>query len=178
MNNKLIKKILLPITFLILLNSCNGFFKYSPARDNPIKGMDRAKKNIDEGRGISIGGAIKNRGKTNYEVSTSNPLWRASLEILDFMPLNTVDYSGGMIISDWYSDGSQSDESIKVTVRFLSNEIRSDSVRVMIHKKNCSTNQNCKTVLLSKSKIIDELQSSIVRKAATLELDQKKKKRE
>ena len=94
------------------------------------------------------------------------------------MPLNTVDYSGGMIISDWYSDGSQSDESIKVTIRFLSNEIRSDSVRVMIHKKNCSTNQNCKTVLLSKSKIIDELQSSIVRKAATLELDQKKKKRE
>ncbi len=31
-------------------------------------------------------------------------LWRASLEILDFIPLTTVDYSGGIIITDWYND--------------------------------------------------------------------------
>ena len=44
--------------------------------------------------------------KTTYEFSTSNPMWRASLEVLDFIPLSTVDYSGGMIITDWYSEDS------------------------------------------------------------------------
>ena len=74
-------------------------------RDDPVNAKERARKNIEEGRGISLGGALK-RGSTNYEFSTSNPLWRASLEIIDFMPLTTVDYSGGIIITDWYSDSS------------------------------------------------------------------------
>ena len=36
-------------------------------------------------------------------------MWRASLEILDFLPFSTVDYSGGMIITDWYSDDNNAD---------------------------------------------------------------------
>ena len=86
-----------------------------------------------------------NRGKgaTNYEFSTSNPMWRASLEILDFLPLSTVDYSGGMIITDWYSE-SNSDESIKITIRFLSNEVRSDNLKIIVHKKKmCECNKLC-----------------------------------
>ena len=77
---------------MIVLTSCNGFFKYSPARDNPTKGTDRAKKNVEEGKGVSLGGLVRGGRGTNYEFSTSNPLWRASLEIIDFMPLATVDY--------------------------------------------------------------------------------------
>ena len=106
--------LVLAMSAIFLLNSCGGV-KYSPARENPTKGEDRARKNIEEGRGISIGGAFK-RG-TNYEFSTANPMWRASLETLDFLPLTTVDYSGGMIITDWYSDNNFN-ESIKITVRF------------------------------------------------------------
>lgn len=167
----------IPIILAILLttlNSC-GIYKYSDARENPVRGEDRAKKNIEEGRGVSIGNAIK-RGGTTYEFSSSNPMWRASLEILDFIPLNTVDYSGGMIISDWYTDGTQSNESIKITIRFMSNEIRSDSVKVMVHKKKCQSNQSCKIDLLTDSIIVRELQSSILRKAALIEKEQKKKK--
>ena len=63
---------------------------------------------------------MNRKGKTNYEFSTSNPMWRASLETLDFLPLTTVDYSGGMIITDWYSDNNSQSESIKISVRFLS----------------------------------------------------------
>ena len=59
-------------------------------------------------------------GSTNYEFSTSNPMWRASLEVLDFLPLATVDYSGGVIISDWYTDNDPN-EALKITVRFLDN---------------------------------------------------------
>ena len=159
------------------MNSC-GMYKKVDQRQMPDGADAKARKNIEEGKGVSIGGLMGNRGKgaTNYEFSTSNPMWRASLEILDFMPLTTVDYSGGMIISDWYSESAKSNESIKISVRFLANEVRSDSIKVIVHKKNCSSQQTCKTILLNNSKIKEELTSSILRKAALLKDQDKKKK--
>mgnify|MGYP001232629961 CR=1 FL=1 len=153
-------------------------YKKVDQRQMPDGADAKARKNIEEGKGVSIGGLMGNRGKgaTNYEFSTSNPMWRASLEILDFMPLTTVDYSGGMIISDWYSESAKSNESIKISVRFLANEVRSDSIKVIVHKKNCSSQQTCKTILLNNSKIKEELTSSILRKAALLKDQDKKKK--
>ena len=157
------------------LSSCKGFFKYSPSRDNPVKGMERAKKNVEEGRGVNLGGLAR-RGKTTYEFSTSNPMWRASLEVLDFMPLTTVDYSGGMIITDWYSDNANNDESLKISVRFMSNELRSDSLKILVHRKNCKISDNCAITLLpNNSKINSELLSVILQKAALLKEASKKK---
>ena len=162
----------------VFLTSCNGFFKYSPAKDTPTKAGDRAKKNIEEGRGVSLGGLARGRGNTNYEFSTSNPMWRASLEILDFLPMTTVDYSGGIIISDWYSDNSSNNEdSIKITIRFLSNEIRSDSLKIIVHKKDCNSQQSCKVNILPNSTISQELRTSIIQKASLLEKESKNKKK-
>ena len=122
-----------------------------------------------------------NLGKksTTYEFSTSNPMWRASLEVLDFIPLTTVDYSGGMIITDWYSEGVNSNEdSLKITVRFLSNEIRSDSIKIVVHKKNCKNMNNCNISLLpNSSKINSELRSVILKKATLFEKNTKEKKK-
>ena len=160
------------ITFVV--SSCGN--KFGDARKTPTNALERARKNVEEGRGASIGGLLGNRGGTNFEFSSSNPMWRASLEILDFLSLNTVDYSGGMIISDWYSDYSNN-ESVKITIRFLSNEVRSDSVKIIVHKKNCSSNQNCKVTLMNNSTLVNELRSSIVRKAALLEKENKNKKK-
>jgi len=174
MNYKLIKNIVFSCFFLIFLNSCGkDFFKYSSSKDNPVRGLERAKKNVAEGKGVSLN-KIR-RSKTTYEFSTSNPLWRASLEIIDFMPLATVDYSGGIIITDWYSDGKNFDESIKITVRFMSNEVRSDSVKIIVHNKKCKTNQTCAVNEIDSS-IKFELQKSILKKAALLEQETKKKK--
>ena len=103
-------------------------------------------------------------------------MWRASLETLDFLPLTTVDYSGGVIITDWYSDNNGSKESLKITVRFLSNEIRSESIKIIIHKKNCVTSENCVTNLLSDNLIMNELRSTILRKASLFEKASKNKK--
>ncbi len=144
--------------------------------DRPIQAEEKRRKNIDEGRGVSLGGIVgKARGGTNYEFSTSNPMWRASLETLDFLPLTTVDYSGGIIITDWYSDGNKK-ESIKITLRFLSNEIRSDSLKIIVHKKICNNDLNCSTSLVSSSVIKDELRSTILRKASLFEKAGKNKK--
>ena len=171
------KKVLI---FLIissfLLVSCGGkkIFRPVDLRKEPVSGQERARKNVEEGRGISLMGVGKKKG-TNYEFSTSNPMWRASLEILDVLPLTTVDYSGGIIITDWYSDTSINNESIKITVRFLSNDVRSDSLKVIVHKKNCSTNNVC-TVNKIESKIQEELIMSVIKKAAVYEKELKEKK--
>ena len=141
----------------------------------PVKAKDRARKNIEEGRGVSLKGAFSKKG-TNYEFSTSNPLWRASLEIIDFMPLTTVDYSGGIIITDWYSDNNNSKDSIKITVRFLSNEVQSNSLKIIVHNKKCKTNEVCSINEID-SNIKFELQRSILAKAAALELETKKSKK-
>ena len=161
---------------LIMLTSCQALKpKKVDTREVPIKGTDRSKKNIEQGGGVSLKGVL-NRGGTNFEFSSSNPMWRASLEILDFLPLSTVDYSGGMIVSDWYTGDSVS-ESIKISIRFLSNEIRSDSLKIIVHKKNCASNLSCQTKLLSNSKISQELRSTILTKAAQLEKESKNKKK-
>ena len=142
----------------------------------PVNADERARKNIEEGRGISILGGASGRGKTTYEFSTSNPLWRASLETIDFMPLTTVDYSGGIIITDWYNDTNNPNQALKITLRFLSNEIRSDSVKVIIHNKKCSPSQNC-SINEIESNLKYELQKSILSKASLFEKEDKKSKK-
>ena len=166
---------------MVLLSSCGGSFKPKKVntRDVPTSGPERARKAITEGRGTSINDIIRGRGgNTNYEFASSNPMWRASLEVLDFIPMSTIDYSGGMIISEWYSGENQKDnESIKISIRFLSNEIRADSLKIIIHKKKCTSNNNCNVNLLQNSKISEELRRSIMREAALFEKQSKKKKK-
>ncbi len=160
------------LCLFVLTSSC-GKSKMDPNR--PLGAEGKRQKNIQEGRGVTLGGLLGNAGGTNYEFSTSNPMWRASLETLDFLPLTTVDYSGGVIITDWYSqNGSQ--DSIKLTIRFLSNEIRSDSLKIIVHKKSCKNNQNCVTNISRSNVIKDELRSTILRKAALLQKSDKDKK--
>tara|TARA_Y100001958_G_C21145151_1_gene482738 strand:- start:105 stop:551 length:447 start_codon:yes stop_codon:yes gene_type:complete len=145
--------------------------------NRPINAAEKRRQNIDEGRGASIKGIYdraRGRGSTNYEFSTANPMWRASLETLDFLPLTTVDYSGGVIITDWYSEGNNQD-GIKITIRFLSNEIRSDSLKIIVHKKTCDKNLNCTTSLSASNLVKDELRSTILRKASLFEKTDKKK---
>ena len=144
-------------------------------QSTPVEGRERAKKNIEEGKGISLGG-LTNR-KTTYEFSTSNPLWRATFDVIDFMPLVTVDYSGGMIITDWYTDANTTDESLKFTVRFLSNEIRADSLKIIIHKKTCKKGENCIIQKISSPKLEQTIRSDIIKKAAQLKLQDGKKKK-
>ena len=161
------------LSILLIFTSCDKNKKFDPNR--PIGAEGKRKKNIEEGRGASIGTILGGVGGTNYEFSSSNPMWRASLETLDFLPLTTVDYSGGVIITDWYSENNNL-EAIKISVRFLSNEIRSDSVKIIIHKKTCTNNLSCTTSLLKTTSISDELRSTILKKAALYQKTDKKKK--
>ncbi len=170
-------RIFLLLIVCSLILSCGGAFKPKKVntREVSTNAMERARENVRTGRGASLKG-LMNRG-TNYEFSTANPLWRASLETLDFLPMNTVDYSGGVIITDWYSENRSSKESIKISVRFLSNEIRSDSLKIVVHKKICDNSSNCIVNLLKNSVIQNEIQTTIIKKAALLAKSSKNKKK-
>ena len=166
-----LKKITAFILFGLILSSCVKFKKVD-TRKTPVSGIERARKNIEEGRGSSLSDLTGRNRSTNYEFSSSNPMWRASLEILDFLPLVTVDYSGGIIITDWYGDSSTKD-SIKITVRFLSNEVQTNSLKIIVHEKKCDGNNNC-VINVVDSRIENELRSSILRQAAEFKKSIKK----
>ena len=178
-SNDIPKKILTfigGIIFLSLVSSCGtGIWDPADARKVPANVNDRVKKNLEEGKGFTVKGMGKGK-QTSYQFASSNPMWRATLDILDFLPLANVDYSGGIITTDWYNEGTASDEALKITIRFLTNEIRSDGIRIIVHKKRCKAQQNC-TIKKISSSIEDELRVAILKKAILFEKEYSKGKK-
>ena len=163
---------IIPLIFLFtlfLINSC-GFYKRSDVKDNPINESDKREKNIQEGRGIT--NIIKKGRSGSFDFATSNVLWRATMDVLDFTPLSNVDYGGGIIITDWYSDNKN--ESVKISVQFLSNEVRADGLNVKIYKKKCNINEACKTLKVD-GVLNTEIKLAILKKATLLKKGDAKK---
>ena len=170
---KYTKIFLLGAALILLLNSC-GIYKYSPAKDNPTNANDRVKKNMDEGKGFRLG-SLGGKSGGNFQFATSNPMWRAAIDRLSFAPLSNVDYAGGIIVTDWFGDGNTR-EQLKITTRFLSNEIRSDAIEIIIHEKICNVENICKVTKIE-NKLNSEIRLAILKKAARIErADQGKKK--
>ena len=161
---KNLKLLFLAVLSLIFLNACNGKLPGGDARKSPPDPAKRVAKNIEEGRGFRIMDKVDGGGSGKFEFASSNPLWRASLDTIDFMPLTSVNYSGGIIITDWYSTDNNN-ESIKISIRFLTNEIRSDALDIKVFNRNCKTPTNC--IISEKSKnLIPELNAKILKTAA------------
>jgi hypothetical protein len=170
-----LKLLFLLILFAGMVNSC-GLYKYSDARKNSTNADDRIKENMETGKGFRLG-SIGNKGSGEFMFASSNPLWRASIDKLSFAPLSNVDYAGGIIVTDWFSDGSSAEE-IKITIRFLSNEIRSDAIDVIIHKKICDQSLNKCKVNIVENSLNSEIRIAILRKAALIQNSDQAKKRD
>ena len=163
------------LLIFIVITGC-GIYKKVDARKVPPNVNDRAQKNIQEGRSFKLFDSDKSKGGGDFQFASSNALWRASLDIIDFMPLTSVNYSGGIIITDWYSTDQSSNESIKISIRFLSNEIRADALDIKVFNKKCLTQTNC--VISEKSgNITIELKQKILKTAAIYEKEKKDKKK-
>ena len=176
MKNNLIKLIALILFTSFFLNSC-GFYKRSDIKDNPVNVNERVKRNIQEGRGIRFGKGATRGG--DFDFASSNPLWRSAVDVLDFVPLTNASYSGGIIITEWFSSENNTESTnreLKITVRFMSNEIRADAIKVLVFEKSCELN-NCKTKKI-KSKLEGELKLAILKKAALFEREDFKKFKE
>ena len=152
------------LLFLFSLNSC-GIYRKTDIKTNPINDADKRAKNLREGRGIQLLNSKKNSGV--FDFASSNELWRASVEVLGFAPLVSADYGGGILISDWYSDQESSNESYKITVVFLSNEIRADGLDIKVHKKVCNVNYSCQ-IKEQITELNTEIKSAILRRATEI----------
>jgi hypothetical protein len=175
-SSKFLKLIGIFIIALITLNSCNGKLPGADARKFPADPKKRVEQNIQEGKSFRLMDVVNKPKSTTFDFASSNELWRASLDVIDFMPLSSVNYSGGIIITDWYSDENNQNESIKISIRFLTNEIRSDALDIKIFTRKCKNNlMNCNVIETNKV-IITELKKEILKKAALYESQKKNKK--
>jgi len=159
----------------------SALFFFNCAKSDPVTGnkevikfdpKERARDFVEKDGGFL--GAIGGRNKgTTFEFATSNVLWRATLKTLDFLPLSNADYSGGVIIYDWYSEKDEK-EQIKISVRFLDNELRSSSIQVLGHKKTCDQNNKCSTRKIDNN-ISEEIKNSIISSARLIKIEENKK---
>jgi len=155
------KFIILLLILAPFIKSCGNFADARKVSPNP---KDRVQKNLEEGKGFRIMDMGDKSKNTNYEFASSNPLWRASLDVIDFMPLATANYSGGIIVTDWFSNNESNNESVKISIRFLTNEIRSDALNIKVFYKNCKSIGEC-SVKEDNGKLSTELTSEILKTA-------------
>jgi hypothetical protein len=174
--NKPIKIIAFLTLITLVLNGCNGKLPGGDARKTPADPAKRIEQNLKDGRGINLLDLGKSRGGV-FDFASSNGLWRASLDVIDFMPLSSVNYSGGIIITDWYSENNNLDESIKISIRFMTNEVRSDALKIKVFNRKCSNNLlNCK-ISETEGVLVAELKKEILKKAAIYKKQDKEKKK-
>jgi len=168
-------KIALFFLFFILMASCASKKNNDGFEEKPIEpdAKIKAKEFVEKGGGF-LENFNKNSKNNTFEFSTSNVLWRATLKSLDFLPLVNADYSGGIIIYDWYGNTESSNEQIKVSVRFLNNELRSDSLEVIIHKKNCLNFEKCITKKIDDN-LNREIKDKILNTARIIKIEESKK---
>ena len=162
------------ILLLLTFSGCsNNIFRRADVKDTPINVNDRVKKNIEEGRGIRFGKGSSKGG--TFDFASSNELWRASMDVLDFVPFSNASYSGGILITEWF-DGNSNDKNekrdLKITVRFLTNEIRSDALDINIHERICNSNGTSCSVNKITSELEPKIKFAILKRAAILEKNQ------
>ena len=169
------KKNYLHILFILLILGCTS------APIDPVTGErvliepnpnKRAKEFSEKGGGL-FGDIGKRNDVNKFDFATSNVLWKATLKSLDFLPLVNADYSGGIIIYDWYSDNINSKEQIKISVKFLNNEIRSDSIQITAFKKICENLEKCSTQKLD-SNFSNQIKETIISSARTMKIEETK----
>jgi len=174
-----LKKALLFFTSILIflsISQCN-IYKKTDARKNPTNAKERVQKNLEEGKRIKFSD-ITNRGTGKFEFASSNEMWRATIDILDFVPLANADYGGGIIITDWYNSSDTKDSSIKIMIQFLSNDIRPDGIKITIYNKDCTNTNGISSCNTTKNdgKIADELRVAILKQASILKTISTKKK--
>ena len=164
------------VIILLTQSACNALKpRKVSAKDFPPDPRERVKKNIEEGKGFRL---FDGKGSgTTYDFASSNPLWQATLDTLDFMPLVSANYSGGIVITDWYSENNTPNESVKISVRFLTNEIRSDALDIDVFLKKCSQNLTNCSISKNNNDLIADLNLNILKKASRYQREMLEKRK-
>ena len=72
---------------------------------------------------------------TSIALGVNSYLWHASLDTLSFLPLQSADPFGGVIISEWYVAPTSPDERLKVTIYIMDRALRADGLKVVVFRQ-------------------------------------------
>jgi hypothetical protein len=98
-----------------------------------------------------------------------NPyLWKGSLETISFMPLSSADPFGGIIITDWYSDGQTINERCKINIFIKGLELKTSNLKVNTF---CQSFENNRWIdLPTDASQSAQLENAILNKAKKIKL--------
>ena len=171
-NNTLVK--FLAVFFILILSHCSAS-KKDPVTGEEVLRETNIREKASKYEGSLFGNITKDKSNNNFDFATSNPLWRATLQTINFMPINIVDYSGGVIVTDWYSEDLNSKEKIKIFINFSSNELRASSLNIIAHKKTCLTPDNCKIAIMDNNFTLN-IKETILGVARKIKIEEVKEK--
>ena len=146
---------------------------FDPAKNKELAMRD-AENRLRTGGGLfGKKGMVLGTNEDNKTVSSMgmpiNPfLWRGSLETVDFMPLSSADPFGGIIITDWYSDGETINERCKINIFIKGLELKTNNLKVNTF---CQSFENSQWIDLPTSASLNaQLEDAILNKAKKIKL--------
>lgn len=165
----MLKKLFKTILVLGLIATLNSCADKDPVTGKKILREPNLNKRLEKEEGFIFG---KKQG--GVALAGSNVMWKATLEVLDFIPIENASYTGGLISTSWYS-GKSSKESIKFNIKFYSDEISPNSIKILNFKKICDQNNNC-SIVKGSEKINQQLKNKILEKTREFKIAQGSKK--
>ena len=121
------------------VSACTSYEEYSqPLEPNDTfygETVDGDKRNTIFGKGgVSFFGS-KTEQQSGGSLGVNSYLWRASLDTISFMPVNSADPFGGVIITDWHTPNEAPNERFKLNVYILDKALRADGIRVAVFRQ-------------------------------------------
>ena len=131
------KWIVLAMVFCLGLSACDAFSPgepemTTPGTIDPFADHSKRKTIFGEG-GLSFFGDEEELTKGSIGVNSF--LWRASLDTISFMPVNSADPFGGVIITEWHANTEAPNERFKLNVYILGRTLRADGIRVALFRQ-------------------------------------------
>jgi hypothetical protein len=119
-----------------------------------------------------LGGKSKARpaGSNAAAIGVNGYLWRATLDTLAFMPLQSADPYGGLIITEWWSPPESQNERFKATIYILDTRLRADGLNVSLQKQVRGTDGTWRDAAASPQSETD-LENAILTKARQLRVN-------
>ena len=161
----MIKNILL-LSILLMISSCSNYksvfsSKVNDETQKPILVLEDNSKDVLLSKNINL--------KNLDNVNVNGYLWRATLNILSFVPLISTDALSGTIITDWYVNKNIQNQRLKITVNINTNELKSESIKIKVEIQNFKN--NIWSQPLTSNSLATQIEDSILNEARNLKLN-------
>jgi len=159
------------ILFVTFAFNANAESKYpKSARDKRDEKIGSVLDNKDSSGGFTLFGGGKNSGTSAQGIGANVHLWKASLEVVSFMPISISDSAGGVITTEWSEDLDHPGERYKINVLIKSSDLKAHSLKVTVFKQ--TLRDNIWRDVKPNAQLAQDIEDKILTKARSLKLAQ------